>query len=146
MWRLRRTARRETDAHRILLIVDDRCAPWAIRKAIAARVEGCASEVLVVAPAGAGATRHLEATLDELALVRDIDVRRGHIGSHDPIEAADEALRAFPADQIVFTVAAGTERPKARAVDIAPSRYDIPVTVTQVTATSADATAPSVSS
>jgi hypothetical protein len=121
------------------VVIDDRCAPSAIREAIAARTEGCASEVFVVAPVGADTRRHLDATLDELAMVRELDVRRGKVGSHDPIQSADEGLREFPADEIVFTVAAcgGSERPKARAVDIAPSRYDIPVTVTQVTATAA---------
>jgi hypothetical protein len=141
----RPVAHREAGPHRMLIIIDDRCAPAAIREAIGVRAEGCSSEVFVVVPVGgsrldrltgdetayATATRHLDATLGELATLRDLGVRQGKLGSHDPIQAADEGLREFPADEIVFTVAEdpGRQPPKARAVDIAPSRYGVPVTI-----------------
>lgn len=147
----RPVARREAGPHRILVIIDDRCAPAAIREAIAVRADGSSSEVFVVATVGgsrldrltgdetayATVARHLDATLDELATLRDLDVRQAKIGSHDPIQAADEALREFPADEIVFMVTGddGSHRPKARAVDIAPSRYEIPVTITRLVPT-----------
>jgi hypothetical protein len=139
---------REAGPHRILVVIDDRSAPAAIRDTIAVRAQGGASEVFVVEPVRssrfgrlmgdetdyATATRHLDATLNELAMLRDLDVRQGKLGSHDPIQAADEGLREFAADEIVFTVAGDPDRnrPRARAVDIAPSRYEIPVTITRL--------------
>jgi hypothetical protein len=141
-------APRDEGPHRILVVIDDRSAPAAIRDAVAVRAQGGASEVFVVAPVGgsrldrltgdetayATATRHLDATLDELAMLSDLDVREGKLGSHDPIQATDEGLREFAADEILFMVAgyADGHRPRARAVDIAPSRYEIPVTITRL--------------
>jgi hypothetical protein len=134
--------------HRILLVVDQRCAPAAIGRDVAGRAGGWPSEVYVVAaPSGSGldrllgdeavyasVTQHLDATVDELAAIRNLDVKQGRIGSHDPIHAADTSLREFAADEIVFAVAVDDNgRPaKARMVEIAPSRYEIPVTIAQL--------------
>ena len=112
---------RPAGAHRILVVADESCAPGAIRETVAARSAGRPSVAFVVAPASGSrldrltgdeagyeeAARHLDETLAELAVVRDLDVKRGKVGAHDPIQAADEALREFPADEIVFAVDAG---------------------------------------
>src|SRR5438094_5151883 len=63
----RPVAHREAGPHRILVIIDDRCAPAAIRDAIAARSEGCMSELFVVAPAAGSRLDRL--TGDETAYV-----------------------------------------------------------------------------
>jgi hypothetical protein len=54
----------------------------------------------------------------------------GIVGSDDPIEAADDALRQFPADELVFAT-----HPEARAnwlerdvVQVARTRYEVPTT------------------
>jgi hypothetical protein len=54
---------------------------------------------------------------------------RGEVGSDDPIEAADDALRTFPADEIVFATHSEHEAnwKERGVVEIAQSRYDVPV-------------------
>ena len=53
----------------------------------------------------------------------------GHVGSHDPLQAADEALREFPADEIVFALHGngGTEWLEQGVLDLGRDRYAIPV-------------------
>ena len=55
---------------------------------------------------------------------------RGEVGADDPIQAADDALREFPADEIVFAVHAGAEAGwlEQGVVEAAETRYDVPVT------------------
>src|SRR5947207_630738 len=98
---------RAPGAYRILVVVDESCAPAAIRDAVAARAAGHAAESFVVAPAAGSrldrlmgdeagyskAQSHLDETLAELAAVHGLDSKGGKIGSHDPIQAADESLR-----------------------------------------------------
>ena len=76
----------------------------------------------------AEAEQHLENTVRTLAKV-GIGAR-GTIGSDDPIEAVDDALREFPADELIFAT-----HPEAQAnwlerdvVQVARARYDVPVT------------------
>ena len=77
--------------------------------------------------------RHLEATLQALAALH-IEAS-GHVGSHDPLQAADEGLREFDPDEIVFAVhpeddANWLER---GVVEAARARYPLPVTALTVT-------------
>ena len=85
---------RPAGAHRILVVADESCAPGAIRETVAARSAGRPSVAFVVAPASGSrldrltgdeagyeeAARHLDETLAELAVVRDLDVKRGKVG------------------------------------------------------------------
>jgi hypothetical protein len=134
---------RPAGAHRILVVADQSCAPGAIRETVAARSAGRPSAAFVVAPAAGSrldrltgdeagyenAARHLDETLEELAVVRDLDVKRGKVGAHDPIQAADEALREFPADEIVFAIDAGASNfLEEGEIERTRSRYGIPVT------------------
>ena len=134
---------RPAGAHRILVVADESCAPGAIRETVAARSAGRPSVAFVVAPASGSrldrltgdeagyeeAARHLDETLAELAVVRDLDVKRGKVGAHDPIQAADEALREFPADEIVFAVDAGASNfLEEEEIERTRGRYGIPVT------------------
>jgi hypothetical protein len=53
----------------------------------------------------------------------------GHVGAHDPLQAADEALPEFPADEIVFALRGEdeTEWLDSGVVDAARARYDVTV-------------------
>jgi GABA permease len=99
-------------------------------------------EVLVVAPALGSrlsqwtgddrvrieAEDHLQSTVRALT---DAGIgARGKIGPADPIQCADDALREFPANELVFAT-----HPEAQAnwlerdvVEVARARYDLPVT------------------
>jgi hypothetical protein len=140
----RPTEHRAPGVHRILVVVDDSSAPAAIKAAVAARTAGRPAASFVVAPAAGSrldrltgdeagymkAQSHLDDTLAELAAVPGLDVEGGKVGSHDPIQAADESLRQFPADEILFAVdpAASPDWLEEGAVELAQSRYGIPAT------------------
>jgi hypothetical protein len=127
--------------HRTLVIADGACRPDELGRAIAGlRTEG-AAEVFVIAPAlGSRTARwtgdehayqdgvaHLEATLQALA---ELDVTAGgHVGSHDPLQAVEDGLREFPADEIVFASHPGGEANwlERGVVDAARARYPVPV-------------------
>ena len=128
--------------HRVLVIADDACTPEALRAAISEHANGRATEAFVVAPALGSrlsrwtgdegdyeaATEHLQATLRAL---EEIGVEaHGTIGSKDPIQAADDGLRQFPADEIVLAVHPGESARwlEQDAIDTARKRYDLPVT------------------
>jgi hypothetical protein len=76
----------------------------------------------------AEAEQHLEHTVRTPA---EVGIgARGVIGSDDPIEAADDALREFPADELMF--ATYSEAPanwlEREVVQVARARYDVLVT------------------
>ena len=73
------------------------------------------------------AEAHLAKTLDglETAGVQ----ARGKVGSDDPIQAADDALRVFDADEVVFVTGSGRDNWLERDVlELARERYDVPIT------------------
>lgn len=135
-------APRDDAVHRVLLVADAAAGSPDVRDAVLARAAGRTTEVLVIAPAlgsrvarwtgdegaYAGADDRLQATLRAFEET-GIDAR-GHTGSHDPIQAADEALREFPADEILFATdgAGGENWLEDDVVVRARSRYDLPVT------------------
>jgi hypothetical protein len=53
----------------------------------------------------------------------------GHVGPHDPIQAADDGLREFPADLIVFAACPpdGANRLEQDLVEVAAGRYGLPI-------------------
>ena len=127
--------------HRVLLIADDTCTPENLGAAIAAHGDDDRTEVFVIAPAlgsrtarwtgdeqaYANATQHLGDTLKALAELHiDAD---GHIGPHDPLQAADGGLREFAADEVVFAVHPPDHANwlESGVVDAARTRYPIPV-------------------
>jgi GABA permease len=74
------------------------------------------------------AAAHLEATL---AVLKEIDVQAtGRVGARDPLQAADDGLREFPAGEILFVVRAAGDTTwlEDGVVEQARSRYPIPVT------------------
>ena len=137
--------------HRVLVIADDACAASDLGAAIARQAAASATRAFVIAPAlGSRSARwtsddhayteagaHLEATLAALA---ELQVRAdGHVGSHDPLQAADDGLREFPADEIVFAVhpAGETNWLEKGVADAARSRYPIPVRTVRVPSSAA---------
>ena len=132
--------------HRVLVVADEGCPPGQLGTALAKHPHGGGTEVFVVAPAlgsrtahwtgddrpYADALRHLDTTL---AALRELRVRAsGRVGSHDPLQAADDGLREFPADEVLFAV-----HPDADAnwlerdvLDSARTRYPIPVSTLTV--------------
>jgi hypothetical protein len=133
----------DDSVHRVLVIADDSCTPESLQAAIDEHADGQAIEAFVVAPALGSrldrwtgdqqgydeATEHLDGTLRAL---EGIGVQaRGRIGSKDPIQAADDGLREFPADQLVLAVHAAEDQKwlEEDAVDAARERYHVPVTV-----------------
>jgi hypothetical protein len=136
-----RVAQIEDGTYRILVIAAERCSSNALRNEIDSRSAGRPMRALVIAPALSSrldrltgdeqayeaAEGHLTAMLDLLKHL-GIDAE-GHIGPHDPIQAADDGLREFPADLVVFAARREDEanRLEQDLADVASDRYDIPV-------------------
>jgi len=108
--------RRPADGRkRILVVANETVAGTELRYEVVRRAAGDA-EVLVVTPALNSRLRHwtsdedrargeAQARLDtSLAALRDAGVdARGQVGDDDPLQAIEDALRAFPADEIVLS-------------------------------------------
>jgi hypothetical protein len=133
----------ETDPrHRILVVANETVGGEELRELLRAKAAGMREDVLVICPAlnsklrtwtsdedGARSAAHerLEASL---ARLRDAGVEaRGEIGDGDPLQAMEDALRTFPADEIVVS----THPPgrsnwlEAGVVTRAEQRFDVPV-------------------
>jgi GABA permease len=127
---------------RILVISNETVEGSVLHEAIRFRARNVEGEVLVVAPAlesrarrrawkadrlRAAAGRRLDRSLERLAAA---GVRaRGAVGDADPLQAIDDALQAFPADEIVIATHPG-RRSRWLAddqVDRARLRFDAPV-------------------
>jgi hypothetical protein len=128
--------------HRILVIANETCAGRALCDEIRYRARPD-SEVLVVAPALAGPVRfwasdvdgardaaqeRLRASLSALAAA-GVEAR-GEIGDSDPLQAIEDALRTFGADEIVLsTHPPGRSNWLERGVVAgARDRFDVPIT------------------
>jgi hypothetical protein len=139
---------------RILVVADESCAAADLGDAIADGALGRGeTEVLVVCPAlssrvarwtgdeaaYARASEHLDATLAALSALGV--PARGHVGSHDPLQAADEGLRELAADELVFVTPAEGEQNwlESGVVETAHDRYGIPVRQVAVPRTTAPA-------
>jgi hypothetical protein len=129
----------EDDFHRVLLVIDDVCTTTDLESLTRERESG--PIVFVVASAVssrldrwtgderayADAKEDLDATVAALA---DLGVdATGHVGSHDPLQAADDGLREFPADEIVFALHGDdeTEWLEQGVLEIGRRRYSVPV-------------------
>jgi hypothetical protein len=128
--------------HRILVVADEGVASSAFRDAIEPSARAGPTEAFVTAPALASrlgrwtgdeasyeaAKRHLDETLQVLTAL-GVEAS-GKIGASDPIQAADDALRLFAADEIVIATHPDSEANwlEQDVVDTARSRYGLPVT------------------
>ena len=135
-------ARRSDDRQRILVVANETVAGRALRGEVVRRArEG--SDVLVVCPALNSPLRHwasdedearvkAQARLDESlrALAAEGVEARGEVGDADPIQAMDDALLTFGADEIVVST-----HPPGRSnwlekgvIERARERYPVPIT------------------
>jgi len=130
------------DVRRILVVANETVGGSELFTVITERAEGVDEEVLVVCPAlnsplrtwvsdedGAreAAQQRLDATLARLSSA-GVDAR-GEVGDGDPLQAIDDALRTFGADEIVIST-----HPEGRSnwlergvVTGARNRFDVPI-------------------
>jgi GABA permease len=137
-----RRAAEPDGAFRAVVVCDDSCTSPAFVEELVSHAAGRRLEVFVVAPqlgsrlalwtgddaARGVASEHLE---DTLGALRSAGIEaRGEVGAHDPIRAADDALREFPADEIVFAThpEADANWLEQNVLEAARARYDLPVT------------------
>jgi hypothetical protein len=128
---------------RILVIANETVGGQALRNEIRRRSEGYTTEVLVVTPALNTPVRHwtsdedrarenaqqrLEASLERLGQA-GIDAR-GEVGDGDPLQAIEDALRTFGADEVIIST-----HPEGRShwlergiVTGARERFAVPIT------------------
>jgi hypothetical protein len=131
------------DERRILVIANETVGGEALREEITRRAEGYREDVLVVCPALNAPLRHwvsdedgarvaaqerLEASLARLAAA-GVDAR-GEVGDGDPIQAIEDALRTFGADEVIIST-----HPEGRShwlergvVSGARERFSVPIT------------------
>ncbi len=134
---------REDGQRRILVVANETVGGGELTSLLERKAEGVDEDVLLVCPAlnskvrtwtsdEDGARAAAQARLDtSLAQLAELGVRaRGEIGDGDPLQALEDALREFPADEIVVST-----HPPGRShwleqgvVENARMRYDVPVT------------------
>ncbi len=135
--------RDETPVRRVLVVANETVGGSELLALLGSKAESTREEMLLVCPAlnsrvrtwtsdedpaRAEAQSRLDASLAHLAAA---GVRvRGEIGDGDPLQALEDALREFPADEIVVST-----HPPGRShwleqgvVEQARLRYDVPVT------------------
>ncbi len=146
---VRQATQRATVVHpdeptrRILVVANETVGGDQLRELLRAKSAGMREDVLVVCPAlnsrlrtwtsdedgaRAAAQARLDASLERLA---GVGVQaQGEIGDGDPLQALEDALRTFPADEIVIST-----HPPGRSnwlelgvVARAEARFDVPVT------------------
>jgi hypothetical protein len=128
---------------RILVIANETVGGRALRDLIHARSRGVRGEVLVVTPALNSPLRHWTSDEDgaraaaqerleaSLARLRSLGVQaRGEVGDSDPLQAIEDALRTFGADEIILST-----HPEGRShwlerdvVENARQRFAAPIT------------------
>jgi hypothetical protein len=128
---------------RILVVANETVSGETLREVIEQKSEGYAEEVLVVTPALNSPLKHWVSDEDgaraaaqerldrSLELLRRAGVNaRGEIGDGDPLQAIEDALRTFGADEIVIST-----HPEGRShwlergvVAAARERFAVPIT------------------
>jgi hypothetical protein len=128
-------------SHRVLVIVTSRVGADEVRSTVASRFDEDA-DVRVIAPAS-GLSRVEWLTSDEDAARADAAVRADEVGEAipatsvetavgdpDPLLAVEDALRQFPADDIVVVTRPDDDATwlESGAADEVGKRFDLPVT------------------
>ena len=129
--------------HRILVVANETVGGAALREELMRRASGRRAEVLVVAPALNSRLRHWVSDDDAARDAANARVRssvarfeaagldvRGEIGDSEPLQAIEDALRTFGADEIVIST-----HPEGRSnwleqglVEKARRRFSAPIT------------------
>jgi hypothetical protein len=106
----------EHERHRILVIANETVGGHVLREELIKRAAGRDAEILVVAPALNSPLRHWVSDEDGARAAAEERVQasvgnltqtglavRGEIGDGDPLQAIEDALRTFGADEIVIS-------------------------------------------
>ena len=129
--------------HRILVIANETVGGSPLREEVARRAQSQGTEILVVAPALNSPVRHWVSDEDgaraaaqervEASIARFAELGvtvRGEVGDGEPLQAIEDALRTFGADEIVLST-----HPEGRShwleqglVDEARRRFAVPIT------------------
>ena len=141
---VRPTSPSPDDEHRILVIANETVAADALRRCIEKKSEGVQESVLVVSPALAqSAVKHWASDEDpgradaqerldaSLARLREAGISaRGEVGDSEPLQAIEDALRTFGADEIIIsTHPEGQSKWLERGVvSEARQRFAVPIT------------------
>ena len=104
------------DVHRVLVVANETVGGRALLSEIEYRCRGRDSEILVVTPAITSAVKHWLSDVDEaieaaearradsVRAIRALGLRaRGEVGDSDPNVAIEDALRTFPADEVIVS-------------------------------------------
>jgi hypothetical protein len=141
--RTRPTRQSAEDERRILVVANETVGGETLRDCIREKSEGYREEVLVVTPALNSPLRHWASDEDQaraaaqgrldasLGRLRQAGVEaRGQVGDGDPLQAIEDALRTFGADEIIIST-----HPEGRSnwlergvVTNARERFDVPIT------------------
>lgn len=134
-------------AYRVLVIANETVGGRALLEEIRNRCKGRTSEVLVVVPALTSsrleylasdvdqALAEARTRLDEsLASMKRADLSvRGEVGDHyDPNTAIEDALRAFPADEVIISTHPPERSRWLERGVVERARRDVPLPVTHV--------------
>ena len=131
------------DRKRLLVVANETVTGRALRNEVVHRARGEDADVLVVAPALNTRLRHWTSDDDRaraeartrvessLATLREVGIdARGEVGDSDPIQAIEDALRTFGADEIIIST-----HPPGRSnwlernvIDRARELYGCPIT------------------
>jgi hypothetical protein len=131
------------DEKRILVIANETVGGTALRKRIKQSSQGYRSEVFVVSPALNAPLKHWVSDEDEarsaaqrrlhrsIARLAEVGISaRGEVGDADPLQAMEDALRTFGADEIIIST-----HPEGRSnwlergvVSGARERFAVPIT------------------
>jgi nucleotide-binding universal stress UspA family protein len=131
------------DLRRILVIANETVGGERLREEIKRRSEGYTGQVLVVCPALNSPLRHWASDEDgaraqaqqrlsaSLARLRELGVdAKGEVGDGEPLQAMEDALRLFGADEIIIST-----HPEGRShwlergiVEDARERFAVPIT------------------
>jgi hypothetical protein len=141
VWERRRSG--PGDRKRILVVANETVAGRALRGVVVERAIADDADVLVVCPALNSRIRHWTSDEDEargraqerldesLAALSQAGVEaRGEVGDDDPLQAIEDALRTFGADELVIST-----HPPGRSnwlekdvLERASERFDLPIT------------------
>jgi hypothetical protein len=131
------------DAYRILVVANETVGGRALLTEIQNRCKGRASEILVVTPALTSAVKAWLSDTDQateaarkrlessVRAIEGVGLRaRGDVGDSDPVVAIEDALRSYPADELIIST-----HPPDRSrwlergvVERAREKVDLPVT------------------
>jgi hypothetical protein len=126
---------------RLLVIANETCAGRALLDVLRQRTDE-RTEILVVAPALNSRLRHLVSDVDEarheaeerlrvsMAVLRAAGMSaRAMVGDSDPVQAIEDALREFDADEVVVSTHPPTRSNwlEKRVVERARERFDLPI-------------------